>query len=227
MLKYVSHRHQKLMDASEYALRDAVESPSERDARVATSVIANPRTHHSWELWHADLLLPAARHGSSRRQLLELRKAEVQLAHRRAFFRYLSENEIRGDLRTRLFRLHHRTLDFENAVLVEHRQYLLAESSRISTDYIIDLMDDVVGQRLLRQYEKLYNRHFELKCYIAMARDRTCVDLVRPLLDDVQIQLSRVRTRLASEPPDTAADFERQEALARSGRYEAINYMVG
>ena len=91
-----------------------------------------------WESRHADLLLPVAEHGDKKRQIMALRDAKVRLVHRRALFRYLRANEVRGDRRRQL------------------------------------------------------RRHIE------------------------------------SEPPDSGCtSFDRQEVLARSGRYSVLNYMVG
>lgn len=215
------------MDASEYALQTAAESAPPEVARVANAVIGDSRTYHTWEVTHADLLLPVARQNSSRRLLTELRDAEVHLVHRRALFRYLREHEIRGEQRRRLFRLFHRTLDYHRAVLAEHQSFRLAESSRISADHIFDFMRDRNSMSLLDQYETLYGRFFELKCYVAMSRDRSMADLVRPLIAEAQEQLLRVRHRLAAEAPVVSGyGFDRQEALARSGRYQVLNYMA-
>ncbi|HZW59587.1 MAG TPA: hypothetical protein VFE85_04770, partial [Woeseiaceae bacterium] len=203
-------------------------SASPRNARIASTVLADTRTYRSWEVRHADLLLPVARQRNNRWLLTELRNAQIQLVHQRALFRYLRNNEIQGAMRARLFRLFHSTLDFESAVLFEHRQFMLAQSSRISADHITDIMHDRHSPGLLTTYEKQYERYFELKCYLALARDRNCIDMVRPMLREAHMQLARVRRRFVTEPPEVSSySFDLQDALARSGRYEALNYMVG
>lgn len=105
---------------------------------------------------------------------------------------------------------------------------MLAVSSRISTDHLIDVMYDPGSRHLLRQYEQPYMRYFEMKCFVAGMGNSDCIELVRAMMPDVREQLRRARQRLESEPPDIdCANFDRQEALARSGRYPVLNYMVG
>ena len=228
MRGYVSRRHRKMMEQSEFALQDATESSSVHISRVAKTILSDSRTYQLWESRHADLILPAAENSNKKRQIIELRKAEIKLVHRRALFKYLQANKLRGEQRRQLFRAFHRTLDFENAVLAEHRQYMVALSSHVSADYLIDIMNDPKSKSLPRQYEKLYSRYFEMYCYVSGLGDSKCVDLVRSQMADANEQLRRVRRRIETEPPESSvASFDRQEALARSGRYPVLNYMVG
>lgn len=226
MLRYSSSRHRRLMEASEYALQDASESTSPRESRIATTVLTDARKYREWELRHANLLLPVAEQRARKRQIIALRHAEIQLIHRRALFSYLQTHELSDDQRHKLFRLFHSTLDYQEAILAEHRQYMLAVSSHISTDHIIDIMQDETSTGLLQLYEKTFARYFEMKCYIASARDSHCIELIRSSVRDMQGQLLRIRRRIETERP--AADvgaFSQQELLARSGRQEMRNYL--
>lgn len=226
MLRYNSRRHKHLMDVSELALQDAAESSQPRDSRIATTVLHDSQKYRHWESRHADLLLPVAQHSRKKPQIVALRNAEVDLVHRRAFFNYLQDHEVRGEQREKLFRLFHRTLDYDAAVLLEHRHYMLAVSSRISTDHIIDVMDDVNSTRLLKQYEKIFARYFEMKCYVAYSENSDCTNLVYESMRELRKQLLRIRGRIESVPPSgDGGNFDRQELLARSGRYEALNYL--
>jgi hypothetical protein len=228
MLRYSSRRHKKLMDESEYALRNAAVSASQPVVRIVNAILHDHRAYGLWESRHADLLLPIAAQSDKTYQILALRSAEVHLVHRRALFAYLQEKELRGERRRLLFRIFHSTLDYHAAVLAEHRQYMLAVSSHVSADHLVDVMHDPKSKRLLRQYEDLYARYFDMKCYVAGTGDSNCIELVRSGMGDARQQLRRVRQRIASEPPvSSCGDFDRQEALARSGRYPALNYMVG
>jgi hypothetical protein len=226
MRRYNTSRHRKLMDVSEYALRDATESSSSRESRIANTILDDGQAYHQWELRHADLLLPVAQHSGKKRQIVELRQAKVQLVHRRAFFKYLQNHDLSAERRKQLFGLFHATRGFKDAVLAEHRQYMLAVSSRISTDHIIEVMDDAMSTSLLRQYEKVFGRYYEMKCYLACARDSSCIELVRTSLREVQGQLMKLRRRIATESPvGYGGNFERQELFARSARHEAVNYL--
>ncbi|MDH3337019.1 MAG: hypothetical protein OER22_04235 [Gammaproteobacteria bacterium] len=214
------------MNASEFALQDAAESPLPRESRIATTVIQDSHKYRQWESRHADLLLPVAQHSYKKRQIVALRNAKVQLVHRRAFFKYLQAHEIRGEQRRRLFRLFHSTLDFQDAVLAEHRHYMLAVSSRISTDHIIDVMDDANSTRLLKEYESAFSRYFAMKCYVACASNSECIQLVHQSMRELQARLLRIRRRIETEAPArNSGNFDRKELLSRSGRYPVLNYL--
>ncbi|MDH3577896.1 MAG: hypothetical protein OEO71_08770 [Gammaproteobacteria bacterium] len=226
MLRYSSSRHRQLMTESEYALQDASESPVPRESRIASTVLSDIKKYREWELRHANLLLPVAEQSARKYQVLALRHADIALIHRRALFQYLQTHEVRGELRERLFRLFHTTLDFNEAILAEHRQYMLAFSSGISTHHIIDIMRDDTSTHLVQQYETTFARYFEMKCFVATARDSDTVKIVRSSLRDVQGHLLRLRRRMETElPTERTGNFDRQELLARSGRYEIQNYL--
>jgi len=226
LFSYSSILHRQLMDASEIALQDATESPLPRDARIATTILTDARKYREWECRHADLLLPVAAHSARKRQVVALRQAEIHLIHRRALFTYLQTHELSDDQREKVFRLFHSTLDYQEAILTEHRQYMLAVSSHISNDHIIDVMQDETSVSLLRQYETVFGRYFEMKCYIASSSDSYCVELIRSSVRDVYGQLLRIRRRMETEPPAVDfGDFHQQELLARSSRYEIQNYL--
>jgi hypothetical protein len=216
------------MGESEYALHGASDSSSPRISRIVNTLLQNSRMYKLWESRHADLLLPVAEHGDKKRQIMALRDAEVRLVHRRALFRYLRANEVRGDRRRQLFRIFHSTLDYHNAILTEHRQYMLAVSSRISADHLIDVMNDPKSKNLSHNYEKLYTRYFEMQCYVMGMGDSNCIALVRSVMADARDQLRRLRRQIEVQPLDShCASFDRQEVLARSGRYPVLEYMVG
>ncbi len=226
MLRYSSRRHKRLMDVSEYALQDAAEASRPRESRIATDVLNDTLKYREWESRHAELLVPVAEQSRKKPQIVALRQAEASLVHRRAFFRYLRENEIRGKKRERLFRLFHSTLDYNDAVLAEHKQYMLAVSSRISTDHIIDVMEDSHSLQLLRQYERAFARFFEMKCYLACAGNTDTARFVLQSMRDMQGRLLGIRRRMQTEAPTgDAGNFDRQELLSRSGRYPVLNYL--
>jgi hypothetical protein len=225
-MQYLTTRHKKLMDASEYALKQAADNGTPDQARIASTVLANQRTYRTWENVHANLMQPVARHWRDRELLLELRKSQLSLVHHRALFRYLANYEVRGDKLRRLLRLLHGTLDFEDALLHEHRRFLLAVSSRISSKHIARLMNDADGEHLVKRYASAYDRYLALKCEMAIAPSRSQVALIRPCLNEVRERIDRTRRRIVTSKPTVHGfRFETQEALSRSGRYKAINYL--
>jgi hypothetical protein len=216
------------MDESEQALYSAAQHDSGTDARIAKQIISDSKAHGLWEASHAELVRPVAERNGRAPQVIALRDLEVRLVHRRALLEHIREHQLRGEERERLFRIFYGTREFQDAVLAEHRQYMLAVSSRVSADHLIDVMSDPVSKKLLAQYEETYARYFGLYCYVAGSEDRDCVEAMKPLMTLTRRQADRVRRRINTERPDNrAADFERQAILARSGRYPILDYMVG
>lgn len=227
MLRYQSRRHKALMDESEQALWTAAEKNSGTESRIAKQILSDVKTHSLWEARHAELVRPVAEHNGRVPQVLALRDLEVRLVHRRALIDHVRENKLKGDARERLFRVFYGPRDFNDAVLAEHRQYMLAVSSRVSTDHLIDVMRDPASTQLVRQYEELYAQYFSLYCYVVSTQDEASADAARQVMTHARRQADKVRKRINQVRPDNrASNFERQALLARSGRYPILNYMI-
>jgi hypothetical protein len=161
-------------------------------------------------------------------QVHALREIEVRLVHRRALIDHIRKNHIHGAERDQLFAALYGPKDIVDAILVEHRQYMLAVSSYLSTEHLIDLMSDTEGKRLLRQYESLCEKYFELYGEIVRCQDAILADAARPLMINARERINKVRQRIKSvKSPRSYPDFDRQALLARSGRYPIKDYMVG
>ena len=228
MLRYQSRRHQRLMDESEQALRDAAETESHRESRIARQTLEDPRTHRLWEDMHAELVRPVAEHNRRAQQVFKLRDLDVQLVHKRALIDNIRRQQLRGRDRQRLLAAFYGPKDTRDAILVEHRRYTLAVSSCLSTNHLIRVMHDPVGMKLLEQYESLYLKYFELYGYLVLAEDPAWSDAMKPIVSEVRARVTRLRRRINSQKPDNRfADFDQQALLARSGRYPIVDYMVG
>ena len=228
MLRYLSRRHKTLMDESEQALYSAAQQDSGTDSRIAKQITGDSKALGLWEALHAELVRPVAEQTGRTAQVFALRDVEVRLVHRRALIDHIREHQLRGPERQRLFQVFYGPREFQDAVLAEHRQYMLAVSSRVSTDHLIDVMSDPVSGRLLADYEALYARYFDLYCYVVGSEDRTSAEATKHLMTNARQQAERLRRRIGTVRPDNrAADFERQAVLARSGRWPMLDYMVG
>lgn len=228
MLRYQSRRHKALMDESEQALWTAAEKNSGTDARIAKQILHDAKAHGLWEARHAELVRPVAEHNGRVPQVLALRDLEVRLVHRRALIDHLRDRQIKGEARERLFRVFYGPRDFQDAVLAEHRQYMLAVSSRVSTDHLIDVMQDPASTQLVRRYEELYAQYFDLYCYVVSAEDQASAEATKLLMTHARRQAEKLRGQIQRiRPHNRAANFERQALLARSGRHPILNYMVG
>lgn len=223
-----SRRFRCLMQESEQALHDAAERPLTHRSRVARQVVGDIKLHGLWESRHAELVRPVAECSRREKQVIALRKVEVQMLHRRALIDHVRRNSVVGEDRDRLFAVFYGHRDPANAVLAEHRQYLLAVSSVISADHLMDVLHDDISTRLLRLYADAYAQYFEYYCYVATTRDRLVADAVKSTMLEARNRAIRIRERLFTVRPERdESNFDRKLELARSGRYPIMNYMVG
>jgi len=227
MFRFQSRRHRCLMDESEQALSDAVHGTRKRDARIAREILGDAKSYRLWESRHADLVLPVAQHSGRARQIFKLRDVELKLLHRRALVRNIRRQRILGEERDKLFSVFYGPKDTHDAILAEHRQYTLAVSSRVSADHLINVMQDPVSVRLLREYEAVYSKYFELYCSTVTCEDVNVADAIRLELTGLRRRAMQMIRRIHSERPEGGhSNFDRQALLARSGRYEMRDYMV-
>jgi hypothetical protein len=214
------------MDESEQALRDASTTNSNRESRIAQQTLEDPKTHRLWENTHAELVKPVAAENKRAHQVLALRSIDVRLVHKRALIDHIRNQGLLGRDRDRMFAEFYGPKEVRDAILIEHRHYTLAVSSFLSTDHLIRLMYDPEGSQLLRKYEELYSKYFDLYGYMVRAQEQAWADALKPLMAELREQVLRLRERIKSDPPDDGyADFDHQAILARSGRFPALNYM--
>lgn len=225
-MKYLSTRHKRLMRESELALENAVSDESPDTSRVARQVLGDAKIHSLWELQHARLLLPVAEEKKRQSQILELRKLDTRQMHRSSLIRFIRTHHVTGPMRDRLFTVFYGPKDRIDAILTEHRHYLLSESSHLSADHLIDLMHDSISQDLLRLYANAYETYFSLFCFIACSRDSVLADAMRTSMKDARDRVNRLQRRIATEKPISGhASFDDEALLAESGRHRAINYL--
>ena len=228
MHSYLTRRHQRLMDESEQALLDATEAKSAHASRIAQYVVTDAKIHRIWEARHAELVRPVAAESRRAQQVFQLRDIDVRLVHKRALIEHIRGKKLRGTDRDKVFGAFYGPRDTQDAILAEHRQYVVAYSSFVSTDHLINVMYDPLGARLIRQYEMLYSDYFEFYTEVMLCNDRDWIDAARPMMKDARQQIQRVRHRINTERPDNRhASFDQQALLARSSRHPIAEYMVG
>ena len=228
MSHFLARRHRCLMDESEQALAAVAENVTLRESRIAKQVLTDPKIHRLWESRHAEIVRPVAEHNNRMPQILALRSIEASLLHRRALIDCIRKCQIVGAARDRLFRLFYGPKDAVDTILTEHRQYMLAVSSRISADHLISVMCDPDSTSLLELYETIYSKYFALYCLMVTSEDVDVANALGRAMRDSRRQAKSVRGQLHSVKPDNRfSSFDRQVSLARCGRYQMQDYMVG
>jgi hypothetical protein len=216
------------MDESKQALWNAADAKSNRASRIAKHILNDANLHRLWEARHADLVRPVAERKKRVPQVFALRNIEIGLVHRRALIDYIRTHELRGVHRDQMFAAFYGPKDIQNAIVTEHREYMLAVSSYLSTDHLINVMYDPHGKRLLKRYERCCAEYFELYGEVVRSQDSTLADAAGPLMKKAREKIAAIRHRINTEQPDSSyPSFDRQALLARSGRYPITEYMVG
>jgi hypothetical protein len=228
MPQYLSRRHKRLMDESEQALWDAIADKTGRQSFIAKHVLNDRKTHSMWEARHAELVRPVAEQRRRTPQVFALRDIEMRLVHRRALIDHIRIHRLRGREREQMFRAIYGPRDMIDAIVTEHRRYMMAVSSYLSTDHLIDVMYDPLGKRLLKRYERRYGYYFELYGQIVRAKDDALANATKLLMSEAGEQLETLRSHIRTAQPDNSyANFDRQALLAHSGRQPILEYMVG
>ncbi|MDX1515588.1 MAG: hypothetical protein R3288_02050 [Woeseiaceae bacterium] len=214
------------MDESGHALEAAVRQSPGPEASVASQILSDPHKLRTWEASHARLLLPVAERRRREEQLVALRVIDTQLLQQSSLFNFLRDTGTKGRKRARLFSVFYGPKDPVDAILCEHRRYLLAGSSHLSVDHLLHLMHDGVGDRLLQMYKRAYSTYFALYCYFRCNEGNPMGEAVGTTMSDARKRVRRIRQRLMSELSDNGHLTVGDELLlAESGRYEALNYL--
>lgn len=214
------------MRESAQALEDASTGPSTRQSVIASRVLDDSKMYRLWETRHADWVLPVAEQSRRNPQIFELRRLETKLLHRCSLIDFIRVNKIRGKQRTRLFAAFYGPRDIIDAILIEHRQYQLAESSHLSTDHLLAVMHDSASFEYLQLYKTAFSDYFSLYCFVASAQDTVMADAVSVAMQDARQRVERLRKHLLTVRPEQGfSSFDRQAAIAQSGRYPVLDYL--
>ena len=89
-------------------------------------------------------------------------------------------------------------------------------------------MHDPISVRLLKQYELVYSRYFELYCDVMLCDDAIMAEATKVEMLELRRRAMLLIKQMNKEPPcGQHYSFERQALIARSGRYPILDYMVG
>lgn len=198
MLVYRTRLHRRLMEESEKGLFAAIASRHGRWGHVAEEVAYDCRKFSAWEASHARLLEPVAAAGRWGPTIGVLRRAEMDLVHRRALFETLREKRVRGQARERLFQLFYGPRDFRNCVLTEHFRYQLAATSSVTAVRLSTVCKDPAGSHLLGRYESAYRRYFWAYCEWQLNEDPLVSDVLRLTMESTKFLADRLKQQLVA-----------------------------
>jgi hypothetical protein len=205
----------RLMQESEKCLQDAAHSGDERQQLVAGRILGNVQLWCQWELEHLAFVRDVARHNRANEQSIALRSGALGLIHRKALFEYLQTTHIKGAARRRLITYFRGTLQYTDAVISEHGQYLRSAGSHLCARHLgVAVLLDGVFQAPVARYEELYTEYFQAFCETLTAGiDGQPESSQRKLLPMLKHQVTSLHASILSLPR-TTLDLD-YEALIR------------
>lgn len=154
----------RMMQASEEALLDATCARVENERRIALGIVGDADLYRLWKAEMQQHLATPAAAKSLAVKIRELRRVGTGLEHQRALIDHLRRSSITGEHRERLLARYFRGLDYETAVVREHRRFKLAVAGEIALDRLLLIHHDEAGRGLLLDYRARYARYFALYC---------------------------------------------------------------
>jgi hypothetical protein len=185
--------HKRLMLESENTVHERAVCSDEVPRRVCSQLLSDPGRYSLWHRRH-DVSMIAVAAGKKRDlQILKLRAVAIQQTHRAALIRYFREHHVDELARERTLRTFYGITDPRHAAVAEHRNYLLAASSQFCA---LELVGDLQGVDLLRNYESAFGQYFGMFCERARAKQERAPYLLGALIPEVRHNAERLRGRI-------------------------------
>ncbi|MBS0611616.1 MAG: hypothetical protein JSS24_00405 [Proteobacteria bacterium] len=193
----------QLMTASERALWSTDAHPDYYRVPVSR-LLDDGRQYQMWEASYARQMREVAHCNAQVAQAMELRKIALRLIHRRGLVDYLRSWKITGDHRVQLFNMFYGCTDYREAVITEHRHYVMAASSGLCTEVLVDAVNDSNGFKLLARYQQLYAQYFQMFSEYSRVEYRGEVELaaaLKPTMLEHRSYANLVRRQILVQPP--------------------------
>jgi hypothetical protein len=186
--------HSRLMVESERTVSDSAAFGEELSRNVCAQLLAKPARYSLWHARHESGMGMVASARWRERQILRLRAFSLEQVHRTALVRYLRDHRVIGACREQTLRDFYGVVD--EAARTEHRNYILAASSQLCANELLELVGDRAGMSLIRSYELAYGQFFGMFCEYSRARRNHQRYLLTALIPEVRSAAARQRRRI-------------------------------
>lgn len=206
----------RLMRESEWCLEDAARSGDELEQMVAERILGDVHQWRQWELGHLALVRDVAQHVRPEAQSMALRSGAIGLIHRKALFEYLRATHVRGTARRSVIRYFRGALQYTDAMISEHGEYLRSAGSHLCVHHLgVSVLLDGVFQAPFKRYEALYTEYFHAFCDSLLAGvDGRPVAPRKSLLPMLKLEVTRLHASILALPR-TAPDLDYEALLRR------------
>ena len=193
----------QLMTTSERALW-STDAQSDYYRVPVARLLDDGRQYQIWEASHARQMRGIAHCNAPVAQAMELRKLALRLIHRRGLVDYLRAWKVVGERRAQLFTMFYGFIDYREAVITEHRQYIMAASSGLCTEVLVDAVNDSNGFKLLARYQRLYAQYFQTFSEYGRAEyagEQELAAALKPAMLEQRSYANLVRRQILVQPP--------------------------
>lgn len=206
----------RLMRESERCLEDAARSGDERQQLVAGRILGSVDLWCQWELEHQALVREVVRYTGADAQSMALRSGALGLIHRKALFEYLRATKLRDAARRRVISYFRGSLQYTDAVISEHGQYLRSAGSHLCVHHLgAAVLLDGVFQSPVARYEELYTEYFHAFCETLIAGvDTEVAARQRSVLPLLKHQVTRLHASILTLPR-SAIDLDYEVLIRR------------
>lgn len=193
----------QLMTTSEHALW-CTDAHSDYYRAPIARLLDDGCQYQRWEASHARQMREVARYDGAVRQAMELRRIALSMIHRRGLVDYLRGWKVTGERRAQLLRMFYGCIDHREAVITEHRQFIMAASSGLCAEALVDAVNDANGFKLLERYQQLYAQYFQVFCqhsHAELAGETELAAALKPGMLEQRSYANLVRRQILVQPP--------------------------
>ena len=210
--------HDQLMEASTECLVRAQDSLDAAEQLVATRILESTRTFCVWESAHAAIMKPISGERGSGAQRAALLERALTLIHRKSLFEHLRDSRIRGHERHRLMAHFFGNIEYSQAIVTEHGNYLRSAASYMCSSHLgSHLLLDPVFEAPLEEYEGLYRTYFKAYCDVTLSGSAAPA-LSQPLLNLLKHQVCDWRKALLALAHSRSGVWRRPMFVPRYGK---------
>jgi hypothetical protein len=189
------------MDAANARLHAMSAHGEGESAFCARQILQTPSAWRGWELEFGSAMRPVVRYRNRLLRVRTLRQNALSWVHSAAPFRYVRNQRLRGEQRRRFIVGIHRQQGFNAAMVAEHSTYVRSICSVDCSGYISEtLLGDLLFQRSMARYERLYMDYFTTWCSITFPDPLRHSAAHPELLKLLKLQVYELRQALLEYP---------------------------
>jgi hypothetical protein len=230
-MHFQAFQHARLMQESQLRVEMTPHLHTPTDS-IASRVLESKDAYRRWEHEHDRLMRVVSRRLDFDGQVGALRHTAFSLVHRRALFQYLRERQqLNGNKRRRLLAIFYGCLDYTNAIITEHWNFIRCSSSYLCTQHLGEhLMHDAAFDEPLQLYELWYTEYFRAYCDCELDESeeerhgKIGLNELRPLL---KYRVAEARNAILAMPHNPEKEWRELEIRKPNGDTQRLRTLFG